>query len=219
MQWGVSPTDWYLPSIFTRIKLWAAAAALSTPPESSGEDQQWRTLYSGKTWQNRFQIIRYFRFYEPNSCIPLYLEKHPSPSWWRLLIVTSSDLPKTSSNMLWNICAWLHVIPLHQSHVYILTFPHSSLEHYLSAIWNVVSRAIVLILLQIKLNSPLSYFAFFFSWQESAKELDKAKMVENCLQGSLDIVSKCCEDAVSKSEFFPNFFFLMGASLQHGFYW
>jgi len=43
-------------------------------------------------------------------------------------------------------------------------------------------------------------------------------MVENCLQGSLDIVSKGCEDTVSKSEFFPKFFFPMGASLQLGFY-
>ena len=74
-------------------------------------------------------------------------------SWWRLLLVTNS-------NLLQKICAWLHVLPLHKI-TYILTFPPTSLEQFLRAIWNAVSQAIVLILPQIKLNSQLSCCAFF----------------------------------------------------------
>ena len=43
---------------------------------------------------------------------------------------------------------------------YILTFPPTSMEQFLWAIWNPVSQAAVLILLQIKLDSQLSRCAF-----------------------------------------------------------
>ena len=46
---------------------------------------------------------------------------------------------------------------------YILTFPPTSLEQFLRAIWNAVSRATVLILPQIKLNLQLSRRALFLS--------------------------------------------------------
>ena len=44
---------------------------------------------------------------------------------------------------------------------YILTFPATSMDQFLWAIWNPVSQAAVLILLQIKLDSQLSRCAFF----------------------------------------------------------
>ena len=44
---------------------------------------------------------------------------------------------------------------------YILTFPPYSLEQFLRVIWNGTSKAIVLNLLQIKLNSQLSCHVFF----------------------------------------------------------
>ena len=42
------------------------------------------------------------RFYEPNSCISSYLEKHSNCCWRPLLLVTSSNLQETSSNLLPN---------------------------------------------------------------------------------------------------------------------
>ena len=44
----------------------------------------------GKTGRTGLQIV-IFRswYYEPNSCISAYLEKHRNPSWWHLLLMTS----------------------------------------------------------------------------------------------------------------------------------
>ena len=53
---------------------------------------------------------------------------------------------------------------LHQKRIYIAP-PPTSLEQSLRAIWNAVSEATVLILLQIKLNPQLSHCTFFFSQQ------------------------------------------------------
>ena len=193
---------------------------LSTPPERSPE---WRSgmrpsvLWAN--WQNRSSD----RYFQEKILWAQFLHLFISRKALKSFMVMStpwdcSNIYETSRK-LQKICAWLHVFPFTNIMCIYWPSPHSSLEQYLSAIWNAFSRAIVLILLQIKLNSLLSHFAFFFSWQESATGLDKANMVENCLQGSLDIVSKGCEDTVSKSEFFPKFFFPMGASLQLGFYW
>ena len=54
----------------------------------------------------------------PRFCISSYLEKHLNSSWWCPLLVTSR-------NLLQNICAWMHVLPLHQRHIYTdLPFYH-----------------------------------------------------------------------------------------------
>ena len=45
--------------------------------------------------------------------------------------------------------------------IYILSFPSTSLEEFLRAIWGAVSQAAVLILPQIKLNPQLLHCAFF----------------------------------------------------------
>ena len=52
-------------------------------------------------------------FYEPNSCIPSYLEKHLIPLWWHLLLRTSRK-PSTKKKKK----AWLHVLPFYQNHIY-----------------------------------------------------------------------------------------------------
>ena len=51
--------------------------------------------------------------------------------------------------------------PSPKSHIYWPS-PTSSLEQFLRAIWGAASRAIVLILPQIELNSQLSHYAFVF---------------------------------------------------------
>ena len=48
----------------------------------------------------------------------------------------------TSRNLLQKICAWLHVLPLHQSHT-SNDLPPNSLEQFLRAIWSAVFQAMV----------------------------------------------------------------------------
>ena len=50
-----------------------------------------------------------------------------------MLLVTSSNLQK--------LCVSLHVLSLHQNHIYILPFPPTSLLQFLRAIWNAISWA------------------------------------------------------------------------------
>ena len=90
-----------------------------------------------------------------------------------LLLMTSSNVHETNRNLLQKkIYVWLHVLPLICTKItYILTFPSTSLEQLLRAIWNAVSCAIVLILSQIKLKSQLSRCAFFCSWQKKSEEV------------------------------------------------
>ena len=90
----------------------------------------------------------------------------------------------TCSNLLQKICAWLHLLPLHQKHIYtdLPPPPASSLEQFLRAIWQLpaVSRTIVLILPPIKLNSQLSRCAFFFF--QSTLPFLNPKQKASCLQ-------------------------------------
>ena len=53
---------------------------------------------------------------------------------------------------------------------YILSFPPTSLEQFLRAIWGAVSQAAVLIFPQIKFTSQLSHCAFFLSQQYEARD-------------------------------------------------
>ena len=70
------------------------------------------------------------------------------------------------------IYAWLHVLTLHQNHIYVdLPQPSpASLEQFLRAIWDAVSQAIVLILPPVKLNSRLSHYDFFFQGVQFEKQ-------------------------------------------------
>ena len=52
-----------------------------------------------------------------------------NPTWWRLLLMTSTNL--------WETCAWLHVLPLHQNHIYTHFLPHylfAAVSHELSEV-------------------------------------------------------------------------------------
>ena len=55
-------------------------------------------------------------------------------------------------------------LPLHPNLIYWLS-PTAALEQSLRAVWDAASRAAVLILPQIKLNSQLPSCTSFFSWQ------------------------------------------------------
>ena len=79
---------------------------------------------------------------------PPCLEKHWNPSWWHLLLVTSSDLHEIACTS-----------PSSKI-TYLLTCPPNFFEQFLRAVWGAVSWVIVLILPQIKLDSQLSNCAF-----------------------------------------------------------
>ena len=129
----------------------------STPPERRSERRH-SVIWTNLAEQAFRSLDIFWRwFYEPSSCISSYLEKHQNLSWWHLFLVTSI-------NLLQNACAWLHVLPSPKAHIYC-PHPPTSLEQSLRATWNAVSQAIVLFLLQIKLNPQLSHCTFFFSRQ------------------------------------------------------
>ena len=109
---------------------------------------------------------------------------------------------------LQKVCAWLHVLPLHQYHIYTDISP-ASLEQFLRAIWGAVSQAVVLILLQIKFNSQVSLCAFFFFFfkpalyllsETSSMPLDPLGPVTNepVFSSSLMIVDKVLLGIVNK---------------------
>ena len=121
-------------------------------------DQEWCSLRSGENWWNRTSERDTFRrqFYAPNSSISKYLEKQSNPSWWHLLLLTSSDIHKTSRNLPQNNMRMISCTKI----MYILTFPATSLEQFLK-----VKCCLLGYSPQTKLNSQLSCCAFFFSQQ------------------------------------------------------
>ena len=74
----------------------------------------------GKLAEQVFRRLDGFRspFYEPNSSVSSYLEKHENPSWWWLLLGTPRNLHDTGRKLPQKIGTWLHVFPLHQNHIY-----------------------------------------------------------------------------------------------------
>ena len=133
-----------------------------------GGEQKWDTLcLGGKTGRTGLQID-IFRswFYEPNSCISLYLEKHWNPSWWWLFFMTSR-------NLLEKYVLGCMYSPFTKT-LYIPASPAASVEQLLRAIWGTVSQAAVLILPQMKLNLQLPCWAFFKSTLEESASLSPA---------------------------------------------
>ena len=122
-------------------------------------------LRSGKTGRTDFRRLDNFsRFYELNSCISMHLEKHWNPSWWWLFLLTSKSFTTLAETFWKNMCLIVCTPPSPKSHAHWPSVP-ASLEQFLTAIWDAVSQAIVLILPQIKVNSQVSHCAFFFSQQ------------------------------------------------------
>ena len=105
-------TDW----IMSHHSCW-----LSTLPErAQGGDQEWGSLGSGKTGRTGLQIdIFRRRFYEPNSCISLYLEKHGDvcSSWLAV------NFMRPAATVCKNVCSVSCTSPFTKV-TYILTFPH-----------------------------------------------------------------------------------------------
>ena len=126
---AVSATNWHLPSTSTRTKSHAAAAADFQLPLKGvqGGEQKWGPPCSGKNWQNRSSDSHIFsgdHFMSPILA---------SPRIWKStqflhgdvcssgLAVTFTRLAETFCK---KICAWLHILPLHQNHIY------TDLPHY-----------------------------------------------------------------------------------------
>ena len=126
----------------------------STPPEwSSG----WRAEMSHSVLREKltrqvFKELHIFRsqFFEPNSYISPYLEKHQNPSWRRLFLMTCNSSTKLVETFRKNMC----LIPCIASSPKSLIYYPSPLplEQSLRAIWGAVFWDTVLILPQIKLS-------------------------------------------------------------------
>ena len=99
--------------------------------------------------------------YEPNSCISSHLENTKifhSDDCFLGLAEASQDQEKPSEKVNVLDCMYSTFTKI----TYILTFPSTHLEEFLRAVWDTVSLATVLILLQIRLNSQLSCCTVFF---------------------------------------------------------
>ena len=158
-----------MSSTSKRVKSCATAAAnlQHLLKGVQGGEENWGTLCSEKSGMKGLQIVRFFRswFYEPNSYISPFLEKHWSPSWWRLLLVTGKRFKRWAETCK-NICL-IVCLPPSRSHIY-WPLPSASLEKFLTAIWGTVSQAAVLILPQIKLcNSCCAFFRSTDEWSIS----------------------------------------------------
>ena len=81
-------------------------------------------------------ILDIFRnwFHDPNPCISSRLGKHKIPSWWHQLLMISRK------TFFCKVSSWLHWT-LSSPRSYILTFPTTSLEQFLRALWGAVSQA------------------------------------------------------------------------------
>ena len=113
---------------------------------------------SPRTLEKLAQVFRWldiFRswFYEPNSCISSYLEKHWVPSrWWLLCVTRRNLLQKYVLDFMDSLFTKMTYLPQ--------PFSSTSLGQFFISIWNAVSLATVLILHQIKLNLQLLCCAF-----------------------------------------------------------
>ena len=115
----------------------------------------------GKLARTGLQTVRYF---QEKILWAQFVHLLMSREALKSVMVTSVP----SSNLLQKRvldCLYHTSFPSFTKITYILTFPPTSSERFLRAIWNAVSQAIVLILPQIKLNSQLSRCTLFFSRQ------------------------------------------------------
>ena len=88
--------------------------------------------------------------------------------WWSFLVTSRSFMRQAETvykKKKKKVCAWWHIFPLYQNHIYTVLPPATSLEQFLRAIWGTVSLATVLILPQIKFNLQLSHCTFFFFYK------------------------------------------------------
>ena len=160
-------SNWHSSFTSTKIRSGAAAAADLQHPLEKVRVKNRNEALSGKNWQNRSSDRSWFS--EPNSCISSYLEKRKNTSWFfpsSFILHCCSRLEVTfmrpAETCCKNMCFSCMYSPITKS-TYLLTFPTTLLEQFLRSIWNTVSRVIVLILPQIKLNSKLCYAFFFLS--------------------------------------------------------
>ena len=144
--------NWHLPSASTRIKSQDAVTADLQHPWKDFRVEIWNeALCLGRNWQNK-----------------------SSASYFQEMVLWAQSLRIEKSTKIINadICSSRKQQPSAKCVLdcmyspftkitRILTFPHTSLEKFLRALWDAVSQVIAHILPQIKLSSQLSCCAFY----------------------------------------------------------
>ena len=166
----MSTKNCHLPSASKRMKSLATAVVDLRHPrkEFRLEIRNEALCALERTGRTGLRIVRNVqKIYEPNFW-------HRLTSRKALKRLTETCARRDSQQPSWGwqepsakMCAWLHVRPFTKI-AYTLTSSHpTSQEQFLRALWEAVSRATVLILPQIKLNS---HVVLFFSRQRVYKD-------------------------------------------------
>ena len=94
----------------------------------------------GKTGRTGLQIV-IFRswFYEPNSCISSYLERHWNPSWGWLFLMSGRKLQATNRNLLEKYVLDCMYSPSSKSYIYCPSLPPPPLWGSFSELSEVLS--------------------------------------------------------------------------------
>ena len=130
-----------LPSPSIRIKSSAVAADLNAPWKGfQGGEQKRGTLCWGKSWQTHLQLVRYSP--EPIIlaqllCLHISRIALKSLSDDCFLWLVKSFIHQTSRKVQGKVYAWVHVLPLHQNHIYTHFLPHylfAAVSHELSEV-------------------------------------------------------------------------------------
>ena len=127
------------------------------------------------------------------------------------MVMTISWLAENFCQKKQKMCLIACTSPSPKSHIYWPYAPSPTLEQFLRAIWEAVSQAIVLILFQIKLNSQLSYCAFFLKprifrypvWGQSTWHFYSVFPLSLCPPCSTHCTprtSKLCQPKLSKTK-------------------
>ena len=123
------------PSASTRVTSCAVAARAAPPPmRSSGWSRS--EAFCGKPGSTGPQIVRCSQELFPwAQFLYLIISRKALKSF---TVTTVSQQKLSTKN-----CAWLHILPLYQNHVYTVLPPHL-FEQFLRAIWACISQAAVL---------------------------------------------------------------------------
>lgn len=162
---------------------------------AQGWDQEWGCLCPGKNWQNRSLDTQIFSgdFYEPIACIFSYLRKEV-----KSVAVTSGPGDEQQASAM---RSWRHVAPSPTSHMHWP--PQHPSEHFLRPIKEAVSPPILLIWLQIKLNSQHPHGAFF-QLIYSKHYVVSIKGDEVILSGGMDVCPEPAQIYVRQRFFAPS---------------
>ena len=143
--------NWHLPSASTRIKSQDAVTADLQHPWKEFRVDWNEVLCLGQNWQNK-SSASYFQEMVLWAQ-SLRIEKSTK--------IINADICSSRKQQPSAKCVLDCIYSPFTKITHILTFPHTSLEKFLRALWDAVSQVIVHILPQIKLSSQLSCCAFY----------------------------------------------------------